>query len=48
MTLPEMKAGLAKKGLTFGVTTLWRFFARHRIRLKKRPRTLSSRIDRTF
>jgi transposase len=47
MTLPEMKAVLAEKGLAFGVTTLWRFFARHRIRLKKRPRTPSSRIDRT-
>src|SRR5580692_12941180 len=45
MTLPEMKALLAEKGLGFGVTTLWRFFARHWIRLKKdraRPRTGSA------
>ena len=47
ITLPELKAALADKGLVFGVTTLWRFFARHRIRLKKRRPTPSSRIGRT-
>jgi transposase len=47
ITLAEMKAALAEKGLSFGVTTLWRFFARHRIRLKKRWHTLSNRIART-
>ena len=40
ITLVEMKAALAKKGLSFGVTTLWRFFARHRIRLKKTAHAL--------
>jgi transposase len=47
MTLAEMKAALAEKGLAFGVTTLRRFFARHRIRLKKRPHTPSDRVSRT-
>jgi transposase len=39
-SLPEMKAALAEKGLSFGVTSLWRFFARHRIRLKKTAHAL--------
>ena len=47
ITLAELKQALAERELAFGVTTLWRFFKRHRIRLKKRPRMPSSRIDQT-
>jgi hypothetical protein len=31
-----------------GISTLWRFFDRHRITRKKRPATRSSRTDPTF
>jgi transposase len=48
ITLPEMKGALAEKGLSFGVTTLWRFFKRHRIGVKKRRHTPSNKIARTF
>ena len=47
ITLSELKQPLAERELAFGVTTLWRFFKRHRIRLKKRLRMLSNRIDPT-
>jgi transposase len=47
ITLVELKQALAERELAFGVTTLWRFFKRHRIRLKKRPRMPSSRIGQT-
>lgn len=46
-TLAEIQATLAGQGLCFGQTTLWRFFKRHRIGLKKRPRTPMSRTGRT-
>jgi transposase len=47
ITLVELKQALAERELAFGVTTLWRFFKRHRIRLKKRLHMPSSRIGQT-
>lgn len=47
ITLAELRVVLAQQGLSFGQTTLWRFFHRHRISLKKRPRMRPSRIVRT-
>lgn len=46
-TLAELRAALAEQGISIGQTTLWRFFERHRITLKERPRTPSSRTDPT-
>jgi transposase len=36
LTLHEIKAALAKQGVSVGVGTLWRFFARRGVTLKKR------------
>ena len=47
MTLAEMRAALAAKGIAFGIGTLWRFLDRHRITRKKRPRTPPSRTALT-
>ncbi len=47
MTLMEIKAALAEKGIGVGVGTLWRFFDRRRITLKKRRRTPPSRSGPT-
>jgi transposase len=47
ITLMELCAALAEQGHGFGLATLWRFFARRRITLKKRPRTQPSRTVRT-
>lgn len=47
ITLIELRAALAEQGHGFGIATLWRFFARRRITLKKRPRTRPSRTART-
>jgi transposase len=47
MTLVELQAELARRGHSFAVSTLWRFFDRHGITWKKRPRTPQSRIGRT-
>ena len=44
MTLLELQQELAAKGASFGIGTLWRFFERHGITLKKRPATPPSRI----
>jgi len=44
ITLMELQAELATRGHQFGVGTLWRFFDRHAITWKKRPRTPPSRI----
>jgi transposase len=44
MTLVELRARLAEQGIAVAVSTLWRFFDRHRITLKKRPGTRPSRI----
>ena len=47
MTLMEIRAALAEQGVGVGLATLWRFFDRRRITLKKRARTRSNRIVRT-
>jgi len=39
MSLEELRAELAERGLSFGYGTLWRFFKRHGYTRKKRPRT---------
>ena len=44
ITLVEIKTALAEKGVEVGIGTLWRFFDRRRITLKKRPRMPRSRI----
>ena len=43
MTVEELRAELASRGLRFGYGTLWRFFARHKLTRKKRPRMPLSR-----
>ena len=49
MTLLEMKERLiANCGERFSVSVLWRFFDRHEITVKKRPRTPRSSSARTF
>ena len=48
ITLVELKTRLAAQGIGVGVATLWRFFDRRRITLKKRRRTRPSRIAQTF
>jgi transposase len=47
ITLAELRALLAEQGIGVGIATLWRFFARRRITLKKRPHTPPSRTVRT-
>ena len=47
LTLPEMQAAMAKRGVPVGLATLWRFFERRRITRKKRPRTRPNRTART-
>ena len=47
ITLMELRAALAERGHAFGLTTLWRFFERRRITLKKRPRTRRNKAART-
>lgn len=42
MTLLELRAALAERGLRFGYGTLWRFFDRRGYTRKKRPRTQPS------
>jgi transposase len=44
LTVEELRAALGQRGHAFGYGTLQRFFARHRITRKKRPRTPASRI----
>src|ERR1700744_4384453 len=39
MSIEELRAQLAGRGLHFGYGTLWRFFTRHNLTRKKRPRT---------
>jgi transposase len=48
ITLAELQAQLAEQGHRFGIGTLWRFFARHGLTWKKRPRTQRSRSAPTF
>ena len=47
ITLVEIKAGLAEQGVPVGIGTLWRFFRRHAITLKKSRRMPRSRAART-
>ena len=44
ITLQELRAALAERGVVVGYGGLWRFFDRHGITLKKRRRTRPSRI----
>jgi transposase len=46
-TIEEVRRDLAALGLAFGFGTIQRFFARHAITRKKRPRTPPSRSART-
>ena len=48
ITLAELKSELADRGISTGMTTLWRFFERRRITLKKSPRTQRSRTARMY
>ena len=47
ITIEEMRQALAGRGHVFGFGTIQRFFKRHRITRKKRPRTPVSRTART-
>ena len=42
-TLAEFQEALAKKGFSFSVSTIWRFFDRRELTLKKKPRTRPNR-----
>ena len=42
-TIEELRSALATQGYQFGYETLRRFFQRHHITRKKRPRTPPSR-----
>ena len=46
ITIAEVQAKLAEQGVSFGTGTLWRFFDRHQITLKKSRRTPPSRSAR--
>jgi transposase len=46
ITLAELKGKLSERGMSVGIGTLWRFFQRHRITLKKRVRMPLSRSAR--
>ena len=43
ITLAELRELLAREGVAVAVSTLWRFFARRKITLKKSPHMLRSR-----
>lgn len=47
ITLAELRAALAEQGVAVGMATLWRFFRRHRITLKKSRRMRTSRAAPT-
>jgi transposase len=47
ITIQEMRRALSELGHVFGFGTIQRFFKRHRITRKKRPRTPVSRTART-
>ena len=47
ITLEELRAVLAVRGLSFGYGTLWRFFHRRGYTLKKRRRTRANKSART-
>lgn len=44
ITLAELRSELAGRGVAVGLATLWRFFGRRKITLKKSPGTRPSRI----
>ena len=44
ITLAELRHLLAGRGVSVGIATLWRFFARRKITLKKSPGMRPSRI----
>ena len=44
IAIEELRLALADKGVTVGYGTIRRFFARHAVTRKKRPRTRPSRI----
>jgi len=46
-TIEEVRANLAAKGLVFGYGTIQRFFARHAVTRKKRPRTPANKTAPT-
>ena len=46
-TLAVYQEALAKTGHRFSVSTIWRFFERRKLTLKKRPRTRPSRSGPT-
>ena len=43
ITLAELRAALAEQGVATSLSTLWRFFVRRRITLKKSRRTRTNR-----
>jgi transposase len=47
ITLAEIQMQLARAGVAAGIGTIWRFFERHRITRKKRPRMPPSRTALT-
>ena len=47
ITLSEIRAGLAGQGVAGGIGTLWRFFRRHAMTLKKSRRTRRSKSVQT-
>ena len=47
ITLKEIRAELAKVGVSAGIVTIWRFFQRHCLTRKKRRRTPPGRTGRT-
>ena len=47
ITLQELRAALVKRGVSVSYGSLWRFFDRHRITVKKSRRTRPSRTGRT-
>jgi transposase len=46
-TLAELKGKLSERGISVWIATLWRFFQRHRITLKKRLRMPPGSSERT-
>ena len=47
LTIEELRRALAERGHAFGYGTIQRFFRRHALTRKKRPRTRVSRTART-
>ena len=47
ITIEELRRALAKRGQAFGYGTIRRFFQRHALTRKKRPRTQANRIGLT-